>query len=224
MNDHAHQEHGSPERDQAVALQVLTTEHFGLQTARSAAISESNGRVTLFLSAVSSGVVAIAFVGQTAKFGVPFFTFALVLLVPLLFIGLVTHGRVLQTGIESAVYERGLNRIRHFYIQAAPHAEPYFVLSAHDDLSGTLRNVGIAVVQWQPMFTTAGMVGVVNGVLVGVVAALLVAAFGRGSLAVAIGSGSVTALGAIGLHLWYQNARWSAIESLAPPRFPTPGS
>jgi hypothetical protein len=35
-------------------LQALTTEHFTLQTARSATIMESNGRSALFLSTVSS--------------------------------------------------------------------------------------------------------------------------------------------------------------------------
>jgi hypothetical protein len=41
-------------------LQALTTEHFTLQTARSATIMETNGRSTLFLSTVSSAVVALA--------------------------------------------------------------------------------------------------------------------------------------------------------------------
>ena len=58
-------------------LQALTTEHFTLQTARSATIMESNGRSALFLSTVSSAVVALAFIGQVADVGQPFFLFAL---------------------------------------------------------------------------------------------------------------------------------------------------
>jgi hypothetical protein len=38
-------------------LQFLTTEHFTLQTAKAATISEANGRSALFLSTVSSAVV-----------------------------------------------------------------------------------------------------------------------------------------------------------------------
>jgi hypothetical protein len=41
-------------------LQALTTEHFTLQTARSATLMETNGRSALFLSTVSSVVVALA--------------------------------------------------------------------------------------------------------------------------------------------------------------------
>jgi hypothetical protein len=47
-------------------LQALTTEHFTLQTARSATIADSNGRSALYLSTVSSAVVALAFIGQVA--------------------------------------------------------------------------------------------------------------------------------------------------------------
>jgi hypothetical protein len=40
-------------------LQTLTTEHFTLQTARSATITDSNGRSALYLATVSSAVVAL---------------------------------------------------------------------------------------------------------------------------------------------------------------------
>ena len=42
---------------------VMTTEHFVLQTARSAGISEVNGRAAFYLAAVSSGLIALAFIG-----------------------------------------------------------------------------------------------------------------------------------------------------------------
>jgi len=50
-------------------LAALTTEHFTLQTARSATIMETNRRSALFLSTVSSAVVALAFIGQVADVG-----------------------------------------------------------------------------------------------------------------------------------------------------------
>jgi hypothetical protein len=72
-------------------LQALTTEHFTLQTARSATIMETNGRSTLFLSTVSSAVVALAFIGQVADDSQPFFLFALAVLPTLFFLGLLTY-------------------------------------------------------------------------------------------------------------------------------------
>src|SRR5687768_8006350 len=61
------------EAAESALLLALTTEHFTLQTARASTIAESNGRVSLFLGAVSSCVVAIALVGQLSGFGERFF-------------------------------------------------------------------------------------------------------------------------------------------------------
>ena len=43
---------------------IMTTEHYNLQTGRSMTIAEASGRASLFVGAVSSGLVALAFVGQ----------------------------------------------------------------------------------------------------------------------------------------------------------------
>jgi hypothetical protein len=48
---------------------IMTTEHYTLQTGRSMTIAEANGRASLFVGAVSSGLVALAFVGQLSHKG-----------------------------------------------------------------------------------------------------------------------------------------------------------
>ena len=47
-------------REQAF-ITALVTEHFVLQSARSATIGEANGRASIYLSAVSSALVAFGF-------------------------------------------------------------------------------------------------------------------------------------------------------------------
>ena len=47
-------------REQAF-ITVLTTEHFVLQSTRSATIGEANGRAAIYLSTVSSALVAFGF-------------------------------------------------------------------------------------------------------------------------------------------------------------------
>jgi len=61
-------------------LQALTTEHFALQGARSGTISESAARSSLYMTSLSSSVVALALVGQVSKLGEAFHIFALVIL------------------------------------------------------------------------------------------------------------------------------------------------
>ena len=104
----------------ARAIQILTTEHFTLQGARANTVSETNGRIGIFLGTVSSTLIALAFVGQMSSLGMAFQVFTLILLTTLLFLGAATFGRVLESSIEDYFYLGGINRIHHFYAQVAP--------------------------------------------------------------------------------------------------------
>src|SRR6266480_3941684 len=112
---------------------IMTTEHYNLQTGRAMTISEANGRASLFVGAVSSGLIALAFVGQISHLGTAFNVFSLVVIPTLIFMGLITFERVLQSGSADFMYARGINRIRHLYLEYAPQMQPYFILSSHDD-------------------------------------------------------------------------------------------
>jgi hypothetical protein len=70
------------EDDPSAVVSFITTEHFTLQTARANTSNEANGRATIYLMSVSSAIVALAFIGQIAELGTPFFAFAFVLLPP----------------------------------------------------------------------------------------------------------------------------------------------
>jgi hypothetical protein len=165
-----------PDRQaQQQILQFMTTEHFTLQTARSATIAEANGRCALFMGSVSSAVVALAFIGQTSGLSQGFFLFALVLFPSLLFLGIFTFKRVLQTAVEDIVYARGINRIRHYYVEQAPEVRAYFIESIHDDTAGALRGMGIVPTtsKWELFQTSSGMVALINSVIGGVFIGLL---------------------------------------------------
>ena len=90
-----------PEQRQAF-MQALTTEHFTLQTARAVAVNEGNGRTALYIGALSSTLVALALVAQRSPLGEVFYAVALTVLPAVLFLGLVTYVRVLQSSIETS--------------------------------------------------------------------------------------------------------------------------
>lgn len=154
-------------------IQFMTTEHFTLETARSATIAEANGRSALFLGSVSSAVVALAFIGQVSDMGQAFFLFGLVLFPTLFFLGIVTFDRVLQTALEDWDYACEINRIRHYYVELSPDIKRYFIQSTHDDRPGALQSIGIIPAKWQFFLTGSGMVAVINSVLAGVFAGML---------------------------------------------------
>ncbi len=98
-------------------VSIMTTEHYTLQMGYSI---EVNGRSSLFVGTVSSALIALAFVAQLSHFGTAFFVFSLVAIPTLFFIGLITFERMLQANSATLKYARGMNRIRHLYLEYAP--------------------------------------------------------------------------------------------------------
>jgi hypothetical protein len=162
-----------PTQEDQNTLSALQTEHFTLQGARNATISEANGRASLYMGSLSSALVALAFVAQISGMGETFLAFALVIFPTLLFLGIATYVRLLQTAMADILYLRGINRIRHFYTEIAPKSQPYFILSIFDDRSGVIDALGIKRSPWQGIFSISGVVATVNSVLAGVFAGLL---------------------------------------------------
>jgi hypothetical protein len=190
-------------------IAIMTTEHYNLQTGRAMTISDTNGRASLFLGTVSTSLVALAFVGGLSRSGAgvgqAFYLFGLVLFPSLAFLGLVTFERVLQSGLEDLIYARGINRIRHLYQEHAPEMRPYFVLSAHDDDAGVMGNSAMRWGVWQIFLSTAGMIAVINSVIVGAFVSLLLTALPAAlPLGVSIGAGVAAFLVNVFLHQRYQ--------------------
>src|SRR6266516_6582265 len=69
------------------AVTFVTTEHFTLPGARSSTIAEATGRATMFLGAVSGGLVALGLVATAAGVSTAFYAFALILLPTLALVG-----------------------------------------------------------------------------------------------------------------------------------------
>jgi hypothetical protein len=193
----------------------VTTEHFNLQTARAVTTSESNGRAGIFLSTVSGTLVALAFIAQLSKGGTAFVAFGLVLFPALLFVGLATYDRVLQSSIEDVALTQRINRIRRFYLEAAPALEDYLAPAVRSDaLEEVLRAGAMRPGPWQLFLSMAGMVGVLNSVLVGVLVALLAGVTTGGDHPVPAAVAGVAAFVlAVAGHQWHQSRRRNAQPS-----------
>jgi hypothetical protein len=209
-------------KNQPNIVAIMTTEHYNLQSGRSMTISEANGRSSLFLSTVSTALVALAFVAQIAHLGTEFYIFALILLPSLFFIGLVTFERTVQVAIEDIVYARGINRIRHLYTELAPQIKDYFVLPYYDDDTSVYGSENAVLSWWQAFLTIPGMVAVINSVIAGTFIGLLVYRFLTLSLVISTIIGIVVFLLVLILFLRYQWTRWGAAQRNLKSLFPTP--
>jgi hypothetical protein len=174
------------------AVTFATTEHFNLQTARALTVSEANGRASIYLAALSGNLIALAFVGQMSRLGATFYAFALILLPVLAFVGVVTFVRLVQSSIEDIAYANRIALLRSFYLRVSPELEPYFLVGRSREKFGPGA--------WQLTLTAAGMVAVVNSVVIAACAGLVLEAAGVHSVAIPVAAGAVVGAASFTLH------------------------
>jgi hypothetical protein len=189
-----------PARQQAFVT-ALVTEHFVQASARAATITESNGRAAIYLSAVSSGLVAFGFLAQGAGRLDPFVAAVL----PALFIlGIFTFVRLVQTSIEAAVLSLQIQRIRGYYRTLVPEAEQFFDAPGTDDaLTVAMATSGNRASPVEMLFTAAAMIAAVNSILGGGGLALLAGRLGGLGSGPAVLVGMAGTLVLFGVHLRY---------------------
>ncbi len=220
--------HGTDDLPPALRLQILTTEHWSLLSTRSLSWNEAFSRATMFLSALSGAVVALALVAGATTFDRGFVTFALFLLPVVLFAGVATFVRLVEINHEDVGWVIGMNRLRHAYLEAAPDLRPYFVTGSYDDEPAIMATFGATAGPGgfaHAFVTTPGLIAVVDGVLAGAIAAMIGTYAGfdiRLALALSVAAALVTVV----LLMSYQFRRVVRPRGLQEPRFPggQPGS
>ena len=172
----------SEDPDRAALMSALVTEHFVLQSVAGSTIGESGSRAQLYLSALSSGLVAIGFASASTTA----LTVMAASVLPTVFVlGIFTTARLVDTGIEHISALQRIQKIRAYYGQLHPDAQQFFV--SHD----AAATLGVRYSTKSLFFTMASMVITVNSVLGGATAGLLAA------LTLSITPGVAALLGAV---------------------------
>jgi hypothetical protein len=71
MNDHEARRESVTAEPSAAAVTFVTTGHFTLQGARASTVAEATGRASMFLSAVSGGLVALGLIATASGVKAP---------------------------------------------------------------------------------------------------------------------------------------------------------
>jgi len=149
---------------QSALLSALTTEHFVLQTAANGTISEASARASLYISSLSSSLIAMGFVSRSRDVFVPFVAAVL----PALFLlGIFTVVRLVDTTLENMHFLTGIARIRGYYRKLAPEAGQYFAPE-----TGRWPEAASTPALWHGKLvgflgTSATMVALVNSIVAG---------------------------------------------------------
>jgi hypothetical protein len=189
-------------------MSALTTEHYTLQSSRTATIVEANGRSMLFLSSVSGATVALALVAQLDRMGDTFVTFALTVLPALLALGLTSYSRLADLAVHDAYYARAIGRIRAFYLTIEPSAQQYWLVPAGDDAHAVMRQSGQPHSRWHHLGHTATAVAAVLGVITGAFLGVLGSVVTPLPTSVLAGAATVAAVAAFAGLLADQERRW----------------
>ena len=212
--------------DDPRAVQILSTEHWSLLSARSLAYNEAFTRGGMFLSFLSMSFVALALVAQPMSFDRQFLIIAVIVLAFDFIIGLTTYGRIIGANADDLRAVHGMSRIRHGYTQIAPVVAPYFTTGVNDDPTGVMISYGSPPSTYPGILlygltTSGGMIGLIDslvgGVLLGVVALLFGASAGP-----AIGVALIGTVVVFALQTALTAGTLSRISAGLPVLFPTP--
>jgi hypothetical protein len=157
-------------------LQILTAEHASLTATRSQGQAEASSRATMFVAALSGGIVAISFIAQATRFGPESSAFALMILPVILFLGATTFVRTLDLAADDVRWVRALNRVRKGCVAIEPAVADYVVTGREDDrasLYATLTPGGPRPAVYG-IVTTPGVVAVVDSSLAAAIAGIVV--------------------------------------------------
>jgi hypothetical protein len=164
-------------------MSAIVTEHFALQSMASSTIGESGSRAAIYLSALSSALVAIGFASSTPE---TLQTLALTVLPTVFILGCFTIVRLVDTSVENIVALNRITRIRNYYGKMHPDAAALFGVSGGKDMRAVRYRSS------SMLFTMASMIILVNSVLGGATVALsLVLTLGLATPTAALLGGTV---------------------------------
>jgi len=181
-------------------MSALVTEHFVLQGTSSATVSESGSRVSIYLSALSSGLVAIGFASGSRR---ALESLAFTVLPTVFVLGWFTIVRLIDTSVANVVSQRRMERITRYYASLYPAGAPFFDVGP----PAAVGMHGVRYGRWSFLFTMASMVIVVNSVVGGAALALVAALAVHAAAPVPIAVGLCGGVILLALGLRYEHGR-----------------
>jgi hypothetical protein len=192
---------------QAAFLSALVTQHFVLQTAANATVSEQGTRASLYVLALSSALVAMGFASRDPEVFVPFVATVL----PALFLlGLFTVVRLIDAAMEYNSFLTGIARIRRYYRTLTPEAAAYLsAASGRWPETGTTPALRLGTTIAFAT-TIASMVAFINSIVAAAGVSLLVGALLGGTWrGLALGLGLIVVVALMTGFYAYQLRRYS---------------
>ncbi len=185
---------------------ALLTEHFVLESARSITVSESSTRASIYLTTLSSALVAFGFLSGTG-YALGYLAVVIPVVVVL---GVFTYERLVETSLEDVAALDSIQRIRGYYRRLLPGADRYFPAPHGPHAPNEMLDIGRRASWRGVFFTLSTAIAVVNSIVAGAGVALLLAQAAAAAAAVTIGV--VVAVVLAVAHGLYQERRYAQLS------------
>jgi hypothetical protein len=206
-------------------MQILSTEHWSLLSARSLAYNEAFTRVGMFLTLLSMSFVGLALLAQAMDFTQDYLTIAAIVVAFDFLIGVLTFLRLAGTAREDLRATQGMNRIRQAYVRLAPQVEPFLSVGVNDDFASVLKTYQLdskdAGSDLAYVFSTSqALVGIVMALVAGLEGAVIALLLGA-SMLPAILAAFLTTVGVIVIAIWWGFRQAAVYQAALEVRFPS---
>lgn len=193
-------------------LAALSTEHFMMQTAVGAALSEIQSRASMFLAVLTGSLIAMGFAMQSTDVLVPFVATVL----PAVFImGALTVLRLTDVSTESSTAYVAIARIRARYRALGPEAAEFFDprLGRWPENPGNpALRLGSFVAYWT---SAAAMIAAIDALVGAAGVTLLLKLTAGAGLALSLLAGAIFAAIVLAAFFYYQRLRIAEVTRLA---------
>jgi hypothetical protein len=186
---------------------ALTTEHYMLQGTASSTTSEGGSRISVYLSALSSGLVAIGFASSSHR---ALEALAFTVLPVVFILGWFTIVRLIDISVTNLVSQRRMDLITRYYASIYPPASAYFGPGGQPGGQPSRRH-GVHYGSWAFLFTMASMVIVVNSVVGGAAVALVAALALSAAAPVPVVAGLIGGVILLAAGLYYEHRRLTPV-------------
>jgi hypothetical protein len=196
---------------QSAFMSALVTEHFVLQSAANATVSDAAARASLYLFSLSSSLVAMGFASRSREVFVPFVATVL----PALFVlGIFTVVRLVDSARENMRFLIGIARIRGYYRTLTPEAAEHF--AAHlgrwpEARSDPSLRLGPLMAFFN---TSASMIAFINSIVAGAGITLIVGDFAGDQIILGLLLGLAAAVSLMVAFLSYERWRFRIFETI----------
>lgn len=186
----------------------LTTEHYNLQTQRATTIGEANGRASIFLGALSAGIIAPGFQSGSAS-SAETTVFQVLVLSSLAVLGATTFLRCIQIAIDDWDFADRIHHLKQLYGQPMPDLAARLPSTMGPEQSMVMLRPALS---WlQGLLTVAGSIGTVTSIALGADVGVLARGF-HVPLSIAVGLRAVSGLVTAACRARFQLARWHGAE------------